>query len=98
MRNQLLFLLMTAGCADGDSKADTASPAGATAGPCAYPASVVDPMSLAGVMPAFSWPSARSMVDGAKSAIDLTTAHCASDVDIDWSPFDVLLFVSIPAW
>ena len=56
-----------------------------------------DPMALGEVMPAFSWPDARHL-DGRTASLELEKTACNDDDDIDWSPFDVLVFVSIPAW
>ena len=75
------------------SVADATAPA-----PCAYPDGVVDPMTLDAVIPPFIWPKARSLRDGTTTSLDLMGAHCNAAEDIDWSPFDVLLFVSVPAW
>ena len=70
---------------------------GTPSAPCAYPEGAVDPMALGEVMPAFSWPDARHL-DGRTASLELEKAACNDDDDIDWSPFDVLVFVSIPAW
>lgn len=63
--------------------------------PCVYPAAPAV-MAADQPLPAFSWPTA---LDYARNdvEIDLERAYCNDD-DIEWSPFDVLLFVSIPAW
>ncbi|MFT4627244.1 MAG: hypothetical protein ACI8PZ_005926 [Myxococcota bacterium] len=101
MRTLIILVLAALGCAGGDTKPDSgvgATDPASTTGACAYPDGVVDPMTLAGVIPPFSWPSARSMVDGSRTSLDLLATHCANAPDIEWSPFDVLLFVSIPAW
>ncbi|MEZ4319219.1 MAG: hypothetical protein R3F61_17015 [Myxococcota bacterium] len=63
-----------------------------------YPADAVRPMELGSVLYPYSWPTAKSLSTGAEVALDLGQVPCASDPEIDWSPFDVLLFVSIPAW
>lgn len=100
MRTLLVLFFAGLGCAGDDPKPDSGVGATDPAGtaPCTYPDGVVDPMALDGVIPPFSWPSARSMVDGSRTSLDLLAAHCANAPDIEWSPFDVLLFVSIPAW
>ena len=66
-------------------------------GPCTYPAGAVEPMALNEVLSPYTWPSA---IDGAGNMTDLnlTEAFCNNDADIDWSPFDFLLFISVPAW
>lgn len=62
---------------------------------CTYP-DAPDTMASGEALPAFSWPSALH-ADGRSQALDLSGVPCP-DGEIDWSPFDVLLFVSIPAW
>jgi hypothetical protein len=64
----------------------------------AYPAEAVRPMELGSVLYPYSWPVAKRLSDGLEAPLDLGQVPCASSPDIDWSPFDVLLFVSIPAW
>jgi len=81
---------------DGDGNESTGS-TGTTTTPCTYPEGAVDPMALGEVMPAFSWPDARHL-DGRTASLELDKAACDDDDDIDWSPHDVLVFVSIPAW
>lgn len=97
MRRLFLPLLALA-CGSDAPKGDTAAATATTPPACDYPAGAVDPMTLDAVMPAFSWPKAKSLIDGTRTALDLTAAHCDAAEDIDWSPFDLLLFVSIPAW
>jgi hypothetical protein len=63
---------------------------------CSYPDGAVEPMELGEVLTPYSWPSALSF-DRTDRELSLERAHCNDD-DIDWSPFDVLLFVSYPAW
>jgi len=74
---------------------DTSS---ATPTDCAYPAGAVEPMALGEVVTPWSWPEARHLGDGRVASLDVGAVPCNTDDDIDWSPFDVLLFVSIPAW
>lgn len=64
---------------------------------CTYPPGAVEPMALNEVLTAHSWPTA---IDGTGNRfdLDLTKVHCTNDEDIDWSPFDALLFISIPAF
>ena len=99
MQRLVLPLLALACGSDTLEGSDTAG-TGATAPTvaCDYPSGVVEPMALDGVIPPFSWPKAKSLLDGTTTALDLTGAFCDSAEDIDWSPFDVLLFVSVPAW
>lgn len=98
------FLLLGA-CADGTNDSavdDGATDNGATddvAADCAYPEDAQNKMALGAVLKAYSWPTAFHR-DGREGEFDLELEQvpCESDPDIDWSPFDVLLFVSIPAW
>ena len=66
-------------------------------GPCEYPEGAVEPMALNEVLWPYSWPAAKR-ADGLTTPLDLTQAHCDTDEVIDWSPHEVLVFVSIPAW
>lgn len=63
--------------------------------PCEYPAGAVEPMQLNEVLSPYSWASAFDAAGRALS-LDLTQIHCNIDPSFDWSPFDLLLFVSIP--
>ena len=83
----------TDGTGETDIETDTETDAVA----CTYPNGAVEPMALNEVLFPYSWPKA---IDGAGTEfpIDLNKVPCADDPNIDWSPFDVLLFVSIPAW
>jgi hypothetical protein len=60
---------------------------------CEYPEGAVEPMELGAVLTAHSWPAAIAP-DGGESSLALTDVYCNDDFD----PFEVLLFVSIPAW
>lgn len=86
-------LVALLGCGEQLPPVDT-SP---TEGGCAYPVGAVDPMAEGEVLYPYRWPVAKHR-DGRDGAVDLATVPCNTDPDIDWSPFDVLLFVSIPAW
>lgn len=63
-----------------------------------YPPGAVEPMALHEVLAPYAWPEAIRHGTGEVLSIDLADVPCALPADIDWSPFDVLLFVSIPAW
>ncbi len=63
-----------------------------------YPAGAVEPMALGEVITPYRWNQASLRETGARVSVDLAQVPCALDDDIDWSPFDVLLFVSVPAW
>ena len=65
--------------------------------PCEYPAGAVEPMALDEVLTPYSWPTAIHG-DGTQAAMMLADAPCGIDDVIEWSPHDVLVFVSIPAW
>ena len=88
-------LMALVGC--GTTAADPVQPA-TLPGDCQYPEGAVEPMAEGEVLSAYSWPTAIHMSDGREAALDLAHVPCATDPDIDWSPFDVLLFVSTPAW
>ena len=64
---------------------------------CNYPADAAEPMALNQVLSPYTWSSAFTAA-GQLIDLNLTDAFCNTDPDIDWSPFDLLLFVSIPAW
>ena len=55
-------------------------------------------MEIGGVLFPYRWPEAISMSTGAQVELDLGDVPCDLSPDIDWSPFDMLLFVSVPAW
>jgi len=64
-----------------------------------YPEGAVDPMTLGETLTPYAWPQAENLRSGARAPLDLATVPCnTSPEDIDWSPFDVLLFISVPAW
>ena len=67
------------------------------AGACTYPTGAVEPMEVGSVLWPYRWPEA---IDGAgrNVPLDLVEASCDTDDEIDWSPFDVLVFIAIPAW
>lgn len=67
-----------------------------TTAACSYP-DHVEPMTLGEVLQPFRWSTALHR-DGRQAALDLGEVPCNDGGEIDWSPFDVLLFVSIPAW
>jgi len=76
---------------DGAMLADAGDP------PCDYPPGAVEPMALNEPLWPYRWPTARH-ADGRDFPIDLNEVVCTADPNIDWSPFDVLVFVSIPGW
>ncbi len=61
-----------------------------------YPDGVVDPLADGEVIAPYRWPVAID-AQNQRRALDLNRVFCEDD-DIDWSPFDMLLFVSVPAW
>lgn len=63
-----------------------------------YPPGAVEPMALGETLSPYSWPTAIHRGTGVSTPLDLARVPCNTDPVIDWSPFDVLLFVSIPAW
>ena len=64
---------------------------------CSYPEDSVDPMKQGKPLAAYWWNKALHR-DGREAKLDLGRVPCNDSEEIDWSPFDVLLFVSIPAW
>jgi len=93
------WLGLLVACSGGGEPGSDTTPdeTGSSVTSCAYPDGASDVMTRGEVMPAFSWPDARHL-DGRTASLDLSSAPCNDDDDIDWSPFDVLVFISIPAW
>jgi hypothetical protein len=95
-----LFTALAAGCGSSrgmDPLEPDAAPPGCEGGDT-YPANPVEPMAVGEVLFPYSWPQATSRRTGETVPLNLGDVPCAQSDDIDWSPFDVLLFVSIPAW
>ncbi len=67
-----------------------------TLGNCEYPAHN-GAMALGEALPPYAWPSVQTAA-GPDGELDLLRAYCDEDANRAWSPFDLLLFVSIPAW
>ena len=63
-----------------------------------YPDGAVEPMKIGEVLTPYSWPDAIDRTTGKHFALDLANVPCNIDLNVDWSPADVLLFVSLPAW
>lgn len=63
---------------------------------CVYP-DAPQRMTLNEPVSSYSWPAAQH-ADGRVAALDLRGAYCDNDPEIDWSPHDMLLFMSVPAW
>lgn len=63
-----------------------------------YPPDAVRPMEEGSVLYPYAWPEALGLSSNFSGALDLGFAPCDTDPEIDWSPFDILYFVSIPAW
>ena len=68
-----------------------------TGPPCGYPEGAVEPMTRDEVIWPYRWPEAIDAM-GNNFPLDLSFVPCAIDENIDWSPFDVLVFIAIPAW
>jgi len=99
-RTALLTSLALVACDSSGPSGPPISP-GASVVDCAtnlYPADVAEPMALGEVIAPYRWPDASLRTNDALVSVDLAQAPCALDDDIEWSPFDVLLFVSVPAW
>jgi hypothetical protein len=84
------------GDGDGDGDGDSGDGDGDGDQPCIYPAAV-EPMALDEPLAAYAWPLAIHG-DGTHTPLDLEQAHCDTDAIIDWSPHEILVFISIPAW
>jgi hypothetical protein len=77
----------------------SAAPADTDVAVCAgYPDGAVEPMAVGSVLFPYAWPDARRLDRNERLPLSLGEAPCNTDPDIEWSPFDVLLFVSLPAW
>lgn len=99
LRTSWLALLGLGACTGSPEPTTTTyvTPTSDTAGTgCVYP-EAEEPMALGEVLFPYRWSEARHR-DGRTGAIRLREVFCGTSDDIDWSPFDVLLFVSIPAW
>jgi len=99
MTHGLLLLASLVAC-DRPDPVDPVTP-GTSAVDCdavTYPDEVTEPMALGAVIAPYRWPEASLRADDTRVSLDLGQVPCALDDDIDWSPFDVLLFVSVPAW
>ena len=64
---------------------------------CDYPSPVSEPMAQDEVIAPYAWPTALPF-DRVETSLNLAEVHCNTDDALDWSPFEMLLFVSIPAW
>lgn len=95
MRRWLLSLLAVLGACKSPVTLTVGTPDGVCDG---YPEGATRPMTEGAVLYPYSWPEATDIASDRTATLDLGQAPCATDPDIDWSPFDVLLFVSIPAW
>jgi hypothetical protein len=83
---------------DGGRGVDGGPASGPDTGPiCTYPADAVEPMMRMRPLWPYRWPEAIDGI-GNNFPIDLTEIQCLTDENIDWSPFDVLVFIAIPAW
>jgi hypothetical protein len=81
---------------DGDGDGDTGDGDGDGDPACIYP-DAAEPMALNEPIAAYAWPLAIHG-DGTHTPLDLEQAHCDTDAIIDWSPHEILVFISIPAW
>ncbi|PRQ08215.1 hypothetical protein [Enhygromyxa salina] len=79
------------GDGDGDSGDGDGDPG------CSYPLGAVEPMAIDEVITPYSWPTAIHG-DGTMAALALLDAPCDTDEIVDWSPHELLVFISIPAW
>ena len=79
----------------GQDRIDAGPPS--DAGSCPYPSGAVEPMAVGEVLWPYRWSEAIA-ADGTNVPIDLREVTCTADPNIDWSPFDLLVFISIPGW
>lgn len=87
-----LLALLLAGCTTaGSEPVEPSDDAG-----CTYPEDAATPMAVGEPLAAYRWPKAIHG-DGREAPLDLAKFHCENHDDIDFSPFDALLFVSLPA-
>lgn len=80
-----------------DEEAMNGEPGSLTGSDCDYPAGAVEPMTLGEVLTPYAWGEALH-ADGRSAMLNLADAPCGADATIEWSPHDVLMFVSVPAW
>jgi len=86
------LLLTTLACTGGEPQ-----PTDVVDDDCADYPTAAEPMTLGEPIAPYRWPQAVH-ADGRQTVLDLATVRCPDLGEIDWSPFDVLLFVSVPAW
>jgi hypothetical protein len=70
---------------------------GATPSGCRYPEGALEPMTEGEPIAPYLWPSALDAQRTPRS-LSLLEVHCNEDADFDWTPFDFMLIVSLPAW
>lgn len=63
---------------------------------CSHPAAPED-MAEGEILKPYGWKVAYHR-DGRQLPLFMERAYCNDQKEIDWSPFDVLVFVAIPAW
>jgi hypothetical protein len=90
----LALLLALSACFAPGGRVEDPPPLPDAGAPCAYP-DPTEPMTLGEVLTPYAWNTAR-LPDGSTVRADLADAPCGDDPL--WSPFDALVFVSIPAW
>ena len=64
--------------------------------PCTYP-DFANPMTVGQAIEPWTWARAIDAMDVSRG-LSVRDVFCNQDGDMDWSPFDLLLFISIPAW
>ena len=81
---------------NGDGDGDPTNGDGDGDQPCVYP-DAAEPMALNQPLAAYAWPEALRN-NFVSAPLNLENAYCDADEEIDWSPHDILVFISLPAW
>lgn len=90
---RLWWMMVLAAC--GKAGSQPVEPSGDAA--CSYPEGAATPMEVGEVLAPYRWANAIHG-DGRQAPLDLSKVPCTDNEDIDFNPFDALLFVSLPAF
>ena len=64
---------------------------------CKYPEGALEPMTEGEPIAPYNWPLALDAQSTPRN-LSFLELHCNEDSDYDWTPFDFMLIVSLPAW